>query len=94
MRLAGICVAMAGIVWYSVLKLSEVTTAARQLLPSTANGSHAQVALASVTSAHLASVVDLTLTLRYSLTAGVTQPTAPVPVWRQGLEWNPNTKDL
>jgi solute carrier family 35 protein E3 len=62
MRLAGICVAMAGIVWYSVLKLSEVTTAARQLLPSTANG--------------------------------VAQPTAPVPIWRQGLEWNPTTKHL
>lgn len=50
MRLAGICVAMAGIVWYSVLKLGEVTTAARQLLPSTANGSHSPVALAYITS--------------------------------------------
>ena len=53
MRLAGICVAMAGIVWYSVLKLSEVTTAARQLLPSTANGSHPPVTLASISAALL-----------------------------------------
>lgn len=59
MRLAGICVAMAGIVWYSVLKLSEVTTAARQLLPSTANGSHSAVTLASIFTALLTSVLDI-----------------------------------
>lgn len=37
-RLAGICVAMVGIVWYSVLKLQESAAAAERLLPSTANG--------------------------------------------------------
>jgi hypothetical protein len=59
MRLAGICVAMAGIVWYSVLKLSEATSAARQLLPSTANGSHSPVTLASIFTALVTSVLDI-----------------------------------
>lgn len=37
-RLAGIGVAMTGIVWYSMLKLQEGAAAAQHLLPSTANG--------------------------------------------------------
>lgn len=62
-RLAGICVAMVGIVWYSVLKLQESAAAAERLLPSTANG--------------------------------VRQPTAPVPIWRQGLEnWDSGGKTV